>query len=335
VIEIDIIVVSRADNDLNLETTERCLRSIRETQSEGYQFNIIVVESVDYVEYENALTLHYDFDFNYNKCLNLGLKHSSARYKGLCNNDLVFHYGWADGIVKALNAGFGSVSPYCLNSHIRHFERGNYVKAGFRIGRELSGWAIFATDKTINTIGTISESVSFWYSDDIYGEQLKVNGIKHGVVCNAFVTHICSVTLNQVFGADRRNITTRQSKAFNSEKNKMWRGKKGTIYHKIYGELKEEFVREKYSKIKEISEKRKQDAIIRRKKKASPPPERENQQKRDERSRLYGIKKELEQQNRANLIKSAEQRKRESEMKLKIRMNKQDVENFKELIQNG
>lgn len=221
-IQFDIIIISYASTEENRLVTKDCIDSILKTDNDNYYFNIIVVEQNKNVEYEDAMTLHYDFDFNYNKCLNYGLSHSMAKYKGLCNNDLIFHDDWADGIVFALDNGFGSASPFCLKTHIKWKEPENTVIGGYRIDRHVAGWCIFLTDETLSKIGKLNDGVSFWFSDNIYAEQLKREGIKHGLVCNSFVTHLGSNTLNQTNKREYYNITVGQKKKFEKEKAAVW-----------------------------------------------------------------------------------------------------------------
>lgn len=216
--QFDVIIVSNASNKGNKEVTDKCITSLLESQKDGFVFNPIIVEQNKSVEYDNALTLHYDFDFNYNKCLNHGLSHSVAKFKGLCNNDVIFHQNWHQGIYKALTRGLGSVSPYCPNTHKKLFKSGDKVLIGYTIGHHLAGWAIFLTDETLNAIGLINEGVDFWYSDNIYAEQLKYHGIKHGIVCNSFVTHIGSVTLKQNNSLFIRDKTIGQRRRYEEQR---------------------------------------------------------------------------------------------------------------------
>lgn len=231
-ITFDIIIVSNASTLENKDVTQRCIDSILDTEEEGYKFNIIVVEQNPKVSFNDALTIHYDFDFNYNKCLNEGLKHSSAKYKGLCNNDLIFHYKWFEGVVDSLESGFGSVSPYCVNTHTGRYDIANVCISGYNTGSQMAGWCIFLTDETLSKIGKLNEGVSFWYSDNIYAEQLKYHKVKHGLVCNSFVTHIGSHTLKQVNKVMYRDITISQKKQFEAQRNQIWKGVVKPVYER-------------------------------------------------------------------------------------------------------
>jgi hypothetical protein len=77
----------------------------------------------------------------------------------------------------------------------------------------------------------LNEGVSFWYSDNIYGEQIKHAGVKHALVCSSFVTHLGSSTLRAVRDPKmKRRLTTEQKKSFEVQKNIIWRGRKVDPY---------------------------------------------------------------------------------------------------------
>lgn len=224
-VDFDFIIISNALTEEHKMFTENCIKSILDT-ADIYSPHIIVVEQNNNTEYENTLTLHYDFEFNYNHCLNYGLKHSISPYKALCNNDLIFHEEWCEDVLKGFKLGFGSLSPYCLNSHSDKFETGKKIITGSRVGHELAGWCIFLTDRTLNKIGHINDKVKFWYSDNIYVEQLSSNEIKHGLVCSSFVTHLGSKTLNMLRPKRRVAMTKGQKKTFEYERDMIRRNKR-------------------------------------------------------------------------------------------------------------
>ena len=60
----------------------------------------------------------------------------------------------------------------------------------------------FLDDYCLDKIGKLDETVSFWFSDNLYALQLKAEGIKHGLFTNVQVDHIGSQTLNK----QHRNI---------------------------------------------------------------------------------------------------------------------------------
>lgn len=217
----DIVIVSDGSNKRNINMTKNCIESI--LISSHFDNKIIVVEKNDNIKYDNVVNLHYDFDFNYNKCLNYGIDNTTSDYICLANNDLIFQTDWDKNIIKALLYCVGSASPYCMKSHNKLFDMGENVVVGNRIGKEMAGWCICLKRSTLEAIGgKLNESVNFWYSDDIYVEQLKKAGIKHGLVCNSFVTHLGSKTLSQKSYRDKHFMTRGQKQKFENEVKKMW-----------------------------------------------------------------------------------------------------------------
>jgi GT2 family glycosyltransferase len=160
-------------------------------------------------------TLYYDFEFNYNRCLNMGIALTNSRYIALCNNDLYFERNWAKNAVKAMQAG-GYLSA-CPSG--RHIFRG--VIEGYKVGVHILGWCIIVDRAIFDKIGKLSEVVNFWFSDDVYAVQLRCAGIKHILVGNSKVKHFRSRTLFKV-PEDRTDKTTGQRKIFEQYKKQMY-----------------------------------------------------------------------------------------------------------------
>ncbi len=192
---IDVIIVADSRNSRLRRITTTAIRTLL-ASDDVIKFNIVVVEGNKSVSHANVTTLHYDFPFNYNKCLNYGLSHTSNEIVMVCNNDLVFTGGFMRGILMAMKMGYDSVSPISpgCDWH-KNFDTGNYVVDGYDIGKHIAGWCIATTRNVIRKIGGFDESVDFWYSDNLYARQLKTNGFKHCLACNSLVYHVQSSTL--------------------------------------------------------------------------------------------------------------------------------------------
>ena len=153
--------------------------------------------------------LYYDFEFNYNKCLNLGFSVCNSKYVAFCNNDLSFRDNWAK---NAVAAGYLSVSP-----SPKHTFRG--VIEGYKIGKQVLGWCIIVDRVVMDRIGGFDYPVNFWYSDNVYAEQLKAAGIKHALVGNSIVRHLESQSLRKVVkGKVRSDMQKGQYKIFEQYK---------------------------------------------------------------------------------------------------------------------
>lgn len=186
----DLIIVSKSTHDL-IPVTQRCIDSARQ---DGAELNIIVVETGQPYKYNVDKIIEYNGEFNYNRALNTGLKYAKNEIHILANNDLIFHPGWS-AIGESMKAnGYHSASAF---EGKQKFQRGNFVYDSYNVGEGLNGWCLFVDDYVIEKIGKIDETMTFWYSDNLYACQLKATGIKHGLFTNVQVDHLESRTLKR------------------------------------------------------------------------------------------------------------------------------------------
>lgn len=189
----DLIIVSQSKGDL-IPITQQCIDSARKDNAD---LNIIVVETGNPYRYDVDKLIEYNGEFNYNRALNLGLKYAKSDYQVLANNDIIFREGWSliGPIMKANNF----LSASALSNDIRQarFKRGYHAYEGYKIGEFLTGWCIFTDKELWNQIGKLDEKHKFWYSDNIYADQLKAKNIKHALICSVTVDHLGSTTLAQ------------------------------------------------------------------------------------------------------------------------------------------
>ena len=94
----EVVIISDAKNPY--------LRGLTEQAIATSGVRCIVVEKQP-IDYENAITIHYDFDFNYNRCLNLGYRRT---VDNVCfaNNDVLFGTDWTK--VEPYLTKYGSLS---------------------------------------------------------------------------------------------------------------------------------------------------------------------------------------------------------------------------------
>ncbi len=185
--------------------TQNCIDSAR---SDEANMNITVVETFKKYKYKGVdEILLYSGPFNYNRALNQGLKNAKGDIYILANNDIIFHKGWSVIGYDMINNGFDSGSALSTDSRQRHFQRGNYVYPYYTVGTYLTGWCIFLTKDCYQKIGKLDESFEFWYSDNIYADQLQAKGLRHGLFCNVQVDHITSQTLITKPGNERRRLS--------------------------------------------------------------------------------------------------------------------------------
>jgi GT2 family glycosyltransferase len=182
----DLIIVTRSTTDYLREMTQRCIDSARADR-------VIIVETGQVVAYNNIdVYTQYPGKFNYNACLNWGLEFAENDIHILANNDLIFHKYRSIGYHMKEN-GFDSGSAWYKRCMV---PQGDYIYPGYEVGFTLTGWCIFITKETYKKIGLLDEGVDFWYSDNLYAEQLKKHNLKHGLFCNTRVDHLTNQTLN-------------------------------------------------------------------------------------------------------------------------------------------
>jgi hypothetical protein len=187
----DLIIVTQSKGNL-IQLTQNCIDSAR---ADGAELNIIVVETGNPYRYDVDKIIEYNGVFNYNRALNMGLKYVQNDYHILANNDIVFRPGWSKiGELMRLN-DYHSASA--MSQHINGFERGDWVYEGYNIETHVTGWCLFVDRYCIEKIGKLDESVSFWFSDNLYAEQIKAAGIRHGLFANCRVDHVGSQTLRK------------------------------------------------------------------------------------------------------------------------------------------
>lgn len=198
----NLIIVACSANKNLIKITEECIASAKQDEAD---LEITVVETSGKLYPYDANIIPFMGAFNYNRALNIGINASrECDIYILANNDIKFHKGWSHiGGLMVVNE-FGSASAL---SGKRSIEPGAFIYEGYQIGTLLTGWCIFATSGTIKTIGGIDESYDFWCSDNVYADQLKKAGIRHGLFCNIRVDHIESATLKTVPLSTRRKYT--------------------------------------------------------------------------------------------------------------------------------
>ena len=187
-----IMVVASKDKEL-IRMTQAAIDSCL---ADGAEVNVIIVETYQATKYNGVNeTIVYTGTFNYNHCLNLGIQKAKNDIVILANNDIFFEKGWSSIGYTMIKYNYLSASALSTDPRQRRFKRGNYAYEGYMIGYHLTGWCIFAQRELFKIIGNLDEITNFWYSDDIYAEQLKHKKIIHALICNVTVLHYGSRTL--------------------------------------------------------------------------------------------------------------------------------------------
>lgn len=200
----DLIIVSKSTPELKKFTLQTITTALRDKAD----VNIIIVEtSGKKVDYPSAEIVMYSGQFNYNRALNLGLTKAKGDIHILANSDLVFCKGWSQIGEQMLMNGFDSASALSEDRRQLAFKRGDWIYPGFEIGKHLTGWCIFVTKECIKKIGKLDETFEFWYSDNVFADQLQANNLRHGLFCNVQVNHVTSVTVRSIPPIEQRKYT--------------------------------------------------------------------------------------------------------------------------------
>lgn len=214
---IDIIILSLASNPTLRQTTEHGLETLfaSEQNNPDIEFRVLVIESnPDAQPYTrtNVRTLYPTTPFGYHSYMNLGIRETSAPYVCLCNNDLVYHPGWASALPEAFkqDPNLNSASPLCSIHHPSlgiHPDSGVY--AGYGIRREVAGWCLFFRRNMLNVTGPLDERFKFWFADNDYAMTLQKHGLRHALITRAIVDHVESKTLQSRTRVQQRLLTRR------------------------------------------------------------------------------------------------------------------------------
>ncbi len=216
-IEIDIIILSFAQDAMLKTVTENAVSSLRESEPDSrIKFNIIIVESnrsLEPYQYPGTKTIYPRKKFGYHRYMNIGIDLTDSPYICICNNDLIFHKAWASELLKAFEEDkeLKSASPYCSLHHPSQgieVNSGNHI--GYRVRKELVGWCIFFKREMLKTTGKLDPNYRFWYADDDYSMTLQKYGIKHALVSSSVVDHLESQTLKTKSEKEKRALTTRE-----------------------------------------------------------------------------------------------------------------------------
>ena len=229
-VKIDVIILSYAkDEELQAITIQTIDTLIKSEDPQKILFNVIVIESnknLKPYQFEHSETIYPDVPFGYNRYMNLGIKATSNPYVCMCNNDLIFHKGWAGKILDAFDAypGLQSANPYC---DIFIYDEGISASKDEIIQRQeninkngsLTGWCIFVKRSIFETIGLLDEQFEFWYADNDYDLTLQKYKIGHALIKTSGVTHL-SCASHEALEDKRAEMTTGQRQKFENKWNK-------------------------------------------------------------------------------------------------------------------
>ena len=201
-IEIDVIILSYAKNEVLKKMTDQTVRSLIDSEdSNRISFNVIVIESnhsLKPYQYPNTKTVYPNQKFGYHRYMNIGIEMSNQPYLCLCNNDLLFHKNWATEILHVFDQDplFQSASPACSIHHPANgIQLNTGIQVGYTVRKELIGWCLFLKRDILKKTGKLDEKFTFWFADNDYAKTLEKHQIKHVLVTSSIVDHLESKTL--------------------------------------------------------------------------------------------------------------------------------------------
>lgn len=204
--KIDVVIPSLSKPELHAMIKD-CIRSLRESEAD-ITFNVILVESgPEIFDFGQDETVKFDLPkFNFNHALKQGIARCTSDWIVLANNDLIFHSQWMTKLLEIAKKreGVSSFSPWDPRSHPRHFRLPQEIYLGYEVTKHIAGWCIVAKSSVFKKI-ELSEEISYWYSDNNYADELKKHGIRHALVRNSVVTHLCEQTTRRL--ENRKEMT--------------------------------------------------------------------------------------------------------------------------------
>ena len=205
-IYIPVVILSYAKTPEFHEMTQNCIDSLHASESDINFLPIVVETNPEEQHYSMVFyEIHPHKPFNYSAFQNIGIEYAkSERSSVLCfdkiclaNNDLIFKKGWASHIIGAMNQlNLDSASPFSptWNAHIKYFTDGmgtGRVYYGLRVCLEFTGWCLMFKWESLLRLLPLDERFDFWFADNDMSLRMYKMGMKHALVRDAEVVHLC------------------------------------------------------------------------------------------------------------------------------------------------
>ena len=211
-VKVDIIILSYAKDNYLKSLTQQTVDTLLASENpDEIKFDVLVIESnktLQPYQFPNTTTIYPSERFGFNKYLNIGINYTNNPYLCLCNNDLIFHKGWASEILKAMSADSEllSATPYCptFHSNTTYKKNSGNFDAYFGV---MVGWCIFVKRDIFDKIGPLDEAFTFWYADNDYCQTLIKHHIKSALITSSFVTHLGSESLKNIDSKEQQKLT--------------------------------------------------------------------------------------------------------------------------------
>lgn len=210
---LDLVILSNAKDNKFKKMTQNTIDTALQT-SKGYNIQIFVMEQNQEVNYDNAITIHYDGEFNYNAVANLGISDGDSPYVMVANNDLIFKEDWLFNLLKVNHP---VVSPKCPKDLRQKEFKENTI--GYEVARHFSGWCFMIKRHVWEEIGGLDEDFKFWCADNSTVKQLQEKGYTPMLVVDSLVEHLGSQTLKTLQEKEKKEFTHEQVSKYNKKYN--------------------------------------------------------------------------------------------------------------------
>lgn len=223
-IKVALLIISNANSELLTQClidTVSSARRASEKYSEYIDLSIYCSEKQKYnketleILCQQQVTKVVQVEpFNYNGELNrlieLSKQNNEPDYFILANSDLIFDEDCMFEMIKIMaDNGLLSASPYDPHAHgiYRGILPNGELHFGYEIIEKIAGWCIFVHKSALIQINNLNQEVAFWYSDNIYADQLKAKGIQHALITSAICEHLGSKSLNSANEEGKDSLT--------------------------------------------------------------------------------------------------------------------------------
>ena len=223
--DVDVIILSNTKSNKFYRLTKKCISTLLRSEKK-HHFNIILVETNrrykkigKYSKCSKVITPN--ISFNYNRFLNIGLRHCASDFVVISNNDVEFNRGWFSVMMNVMEKyNLDSASPSCpiwnKREKIKYAPK-EEVRIGYEICKELFGHCLVINKKVLDAIGKWDESFFFWHQDHDYAEQLKLRGFKHGLVVKSIVKHFAHSSHSLIRNSKMEMMTSGMEKIFKTK----------------------------------------------------------------------------------------------------------------------
>lgn len=176
--------------------------------------------------FDDYMTFRFDKNQYYAAGTNKGIELSNSKYVVTVSNDVFVTKSWLTklilimeknpqiGLLTPLTDNIGSNCPRALMAVAKHkllkpgepFELINKLPSRFAYcSGNVSMFCAVLRKKMIDEIGVLDERFTCWGNDDDYNDRIRQSDYKSAVALNCFVSHIHSITKNQVFSPEEKS----------------------------------------------------------------------------------------------------------------------------------